>query len=83
MLGSLLILIPIEFLNMISKNKLHSIIKHELGHLFDLYKQNTTLNNLNKDIIYSDIINNLDSLNVYETSLLKNILLVDKRKQKL
>lgn len=83
MLGSLLILIPIEFLNMFSKNKLHSIIKHELGHLFDLYKQNTTLNNLNKDIIYSDIINNLDSLNVYETSLLKNILLVDKRKQKL
>lgn len=83
MLGSLLILIPIEFLNMFSKNKLHSIIKHELGHLFDLYKQNTTLNNLNKDIIYSDIINNLDSLNVYETSLLKNILLVDKCKQKL
>ena len=55
--ASIIISIPIKQISLFNIDKLISIIKHELGHLYDLFKQNINTEQLNKDIIYSSIFN--------------------------
>lgn len=66
--GSIFISIPKDQLHYY--NNLNDIIKHELGHLHDLCVQNINTEQLNKDIIYSSLLNTKLSDN--EISLIDN-----------
>lgn len=67
-IGSIFISIPKDQLHYY--NNLNDIIKHELGHLHDLCVQNINTEELNKDIIYSSLLNTKLSNN--EISLINN-----------
>lgn len=66
-----------------SIDKIISILKHEIGHAYDLFIQNKTTDQLNNDIIFNDFLNYLTkNNNIYTQTNYNNFLISDIKNKK-